>query len=244
MMVNFGRYDMDNANNFENRISPSYSDELRVYLASIYKTLGPNDDRLQLRILPYMIDIPDNELDNLPKFPAFSKSQVINGYTEYNDGKDKADRVYVLCTPDFSYGYVLSLATEFEGNTKSRFSGSYNFKDIKRYLAQRQCLPTDFEYKDIEVVVNSRENKTGGITILYNFRTGDYFIINNTGTIFTIQKDHIYMRVGSPSNPPEGKTNFSAIDITADEINFTTPTFNVNSPNIILGHHNLYLCAT
>ena len=45
------------------RKSPSTSDDLHVYKAVIYKNLGPNDDRLQVRIIPNMLGISKDESD-------------------------------------------------------------------------------------------------------------------------------------------------------------------------------------
>lgn len=235
---------MENPFDFEKRTSPGIMDELRIYRAQIYKTKGPNDDRLQVRILPYMLDIPEDELDYLPIYPSLIKGKVFAGYSEQQDGKNKATRVYVAATPDFSVGYVIGLANEFEANSSSKFSGSYNFKEIKRYLNQRSCCPTDFEYKDIQVIINTFEDGTGGLMVFYNFRTGDLFAINTSGAMITLQRDKLYLRVGSPSNPPGGNNPFSSITMAADKITIDTPLLDLRAKNTILGHDGLYLVGT
>ena len=235
---------MINPFDFDTRTTTSIMDELRIYRAQIYKVMGPHDDRLQVRILPYMIDVPTDELNYLPIYPPLFKGTVITGYSELEDGKEKATRVYVAATPDFTVGYILGFANEFESNTNSKFSQSYNFSQIKRYLNQRSCCPTDFEYKDIQVLINTYEDGTGGLMVFYNFRTGDLFAVNTTGSIITLQKDKIYMRVGSPSDPPGGNNPFSSITIDSGKIVIDTSVLDLRAKSIIMGHDGLYLVGT
>ena len=220
------------------RLADPCNDNLHLYKARIYKTLGPNDDRLQVRILPFMVDIP-KELDYM-----WSIDVKIAGYSEVADGKAKASTVLVAATSDFTCGYVLGLANQWEGNLKAKFTGSYNFSAVKKFLTQRGACPASFDYKDIMVEVNIGDSSTGGFLRFYHIRTGDFFMINRSGCIITIQQDKIYMRAGSPPTNPGTKVNFSQITMTATEIKFDTPLFNVNAKNVILGRHGLYLQGT
>ena len=234
----------EDALNFAKRVSGPYSDELKIYKANIYKILGTGDDRLQVRILPYMMDIPNSELDNLPKYPPFIKGRVIVGNSEVADGKDKADRVYVACTPDFGFGFILGIANEFEGNTKSQFTGSYSYHNLSSFLAQRGAKPSDFDYENIDVEINDQGDGTGGIMEFHNRKTGDFFIVNTSGTFFTVQRDQIIMRVGSPPELPGGSNIFSQIKMTSTNVEVSTKVFDVSATNIILGHHGTYLLST
>lgn len=235
---------INNSLDLNNRLANPCSDNLYIYKARVYRTLGPNDDRLQVRILPFMADIPKDELDNLPKYPSFFSGQVIAAYSEVKDGKKNASIVLVAATSDFTCGYVLGLANQWEGNIKAKFTRSYNFKSIKRFLTQRGVCPASFDYQDIMVEINIGNEKTGGCLRFYNIRTGDYFIVNKSGCIITVQQDKIYMRAGSPPSIPGTKVNFSQITLTPTEIKFDTPLFNVNAKNLILGRHGLYLQGT
>ena len=227
----------------KNRKAPSSSDDLHVYKAVIYKNLGPNDDRLQVRIIPNMLGIKNEELDFLPRYPAFIKGQMITGYTEYDKGIKDASRVYVLATSDFTVGYILGLANDFEGNTEARFKESIHWRKIKSFLTERSIKPDDFEYCDIQIVTRTSEKDSGGLLILYNFRTGDYFILNQSGTFLTIQSNKIVMRVGSPGSPGEN-VNFSQIKMTGERIEIITPTLDITSPEVFLGHSGAYVAAT
>ena len=227
----------------KDRKAPSSSDDLHVYKAVIYKNLGPNDDRLQVRIIPNMLGIKNEELDSLPRYPAFIKGQMITGYTEYDKGIRDASRVYVLATSDFTVGYILGLANDFEGNTEAKFKESIHWRSIKSFLTERGIKPDDFEYCDIQIVTRTGEKDSGGLLILYNFRTGDYFILNQSGTFLTIQSDKIVMRVGSPGKPGEN-VNFSQIKMTGERIEIITPTLDITSPEVFLGHSGAYLAAT
>lgn len=219
-------------------------DNLKVYKGIIYKVLGPEDDRLQVKIIPYMKDISVDELDNLPKYPMFFKGQKITGHDLYTYGDKKADFVYVLATSDFTVGYVLGLANEFETQGEAAFTGSASISSVKRYLAQRGALPSEFESSDIVVLINSVEKDKGGILALYNYRTGDFFILNSSGTFATIQTDSVMIRAGSPSQDGTTKVNSSTIKLTADKIEIKTPFLEVDSPKIVLGHNNMKLCGT
>ena len=74
---------------FENRVPSEYSNELHLYKARLYKQIRYGDDRFQVRILPYMIDVPDSEVDLLPKYPAFFKGSFPNGKSEKEACKHK-----------------------------------------------------------------------------------------------------------------------------------------------------------
>ena len=168
---------------------------------------------------------------------------MITGYTEYDKGIKEASRVYVLATSDFTVGYILGLANEFEGNTEAKFKESNHWRKIKSFLSQRSIKPDDFEYCDIQIVTRTSEKDSGGLLILYNFRTGDYFIINQSGTFLTIQSNRIVMRVGSPGSPGED-VNFSQIKMTGERIEIITPTLDITSPEVFLGHSGAYVAAT
>src|SRR5574344_639422 len=234
----------EEALDFSKRVSYSYSDELRIYKANIYRILGSGDDRLQVRILPYMMDIPNDELDNLPKYPPFIRGRMIVGNSEIIDGKDKADRVYVVCTPDFGFGFILGVANEFEGNTQSKFTGSYNYHNLSSFLSQRGAKPSDFDYENIDVEINDQGDGTGGIMEFHNRKTGDFFLVNTSGTFFTVQRDQLIMRVGSPPELPGGSNIFSQIKMTSTNVEVSTKVFDVSATIIILGHHGTYHLST
>jgi hypothetical protein len=79
---------------------------------------------------------------------------------------------------------------------------------------------------------------------MYNYKTGDKYIVNSSGTCMVMKQDEVYIRAGSPSEGKSGpnvvsgfsKKAFSEIRITPDKIYMKTPTFEVDAKKKIFGH--------
>lgn len=228
---------------------------LHVYRARVYKRGAFGDDRLQVRILPLMADITDSkELENLPKFPALQKGMVLNCRQEATsdlkfkengkavDGKDEADYVCVVCNDDFTYGYVVCLENQFYGYMGKHYKDSWGFTSVRDYINNRGLGDSDlkYEYLTVQAITSTPD---GGFCEFYNWKNGNKYIINKSGSCIMLLQDKAYIRVGSPGT--NGKKNpFSAIEMTGTKIEFKTTTFEVFSDNVILGHHNQYLLST
>lgn len=226
----------------DDRTALSKSDELYVYKAKIYDNCRDGDDRLQVRILPYMAAIPDTDLVNLPRYPPFFKGQVIRGFTEKDDGVDKASLVFVIANSDFTFGYVMGLANSFPGPAKDDlFLESYNFSRIKSFLTQRGINTSSFNYKDI-VVQTLTNSDQGGLIEMYNFRTGEKFIVNKSGTCIVMNQNKIYLRVGSPAETGSSPT-FSKIEMTPADISMKANLINIDGKMIKLGSHGNFLAG-
>lgn len=230
------------------RLGAPYEDNLKIYKARIYKMLGPNDDRVQVRILPYMVDIPSDELDNLPKFPPFIKGQVISGKTEYDDGKMAAENVWVASTPDFTFGFVIGLANAF-GQFSGKMVDSYGFTELKKYLVKRKVCPDGFNYRDLYVqywgeAIDGQGNSTGGLLEFVNRKLGHKYIITTSGAIFAMTSDSILLRIGGVNTEPLGGTKFSSMEMTPGKVRFKTPVFEVDAGKIILGKRAMSVLAT
>lgn len=218
-----------NKNVLENRHMPSNSDEFVFRRAKIYKLNGPKDDRIKVQVLPELAGLKDEEKESLPEYPPFFAGTFHPG--------DEGDFTWVVCTPDLQQGYVLGQSNIFPTEDKYVKGSSYNYMAIKTFLAQRLACPVDFEYKDI-VIDKCVMSQTGGICEGYNRKTGDWFLLNSTGAVITVQQKKIYMRVGSPPIPPSnGPTGFSALTMTTDFTMFKTPNFVVQADTVTLGHH-------
>jgi hypothetical protein len=225
----------------ENRAAKTFSDEFVIRKAKIYRCLGPSDDRLQLQILPELQGIDDEEMDDLPKYPPFIKGTVITGRSHKEDG-DKAEYVWVLCTPDLQLGYVLGKSNVF-GEPNKKYPDSYSWKDVKSFLRERRALPDDFDYKHLQVT-NWVTSDKGGMINCFNYLTGDWVLLNTSGTILTIQQKKIYLRVGTPAPGGAFPVAFSAITMTQDKIHVKTPNFELDATDAILGHHGMNAMAT
>lgn len=228
--------------------------DLHIYRARVYRRGKHGDDRLQVRILPFMADITDsNELENLPKFPALNKGMVFNCRQEASsslkfksgddvDGKDVADYVCVACNSDFTYGYVLCLENQFYGYMGNNYIDSWGFTSIRDYINNRGLGDDSlrYEYLCVQTISSSPD---GGYCEFYNWKNGNKYIINRAGTCIMVLQDKIYIRAGSPGRGGQ-KNPFSAIEMTGEKIVFKTKLFEVNADNLILGHHNQYLLST
>jgi len=225
------------------RLGPSFSDEMRVCRANIYEVLGPKDDRLKVRPLPYFANIDKEEEKNLPNYPPFFRGQVITGKSEKKDGT-KAEQVWIACTPDFQLGYVLGKASAFGENTKSRYAWSYDYNKVKQFLHQRRALPSDFSYENLDVIRWYASDR-GGMIELVNHKTGDWVLMNSSGSVVTVQQKKIYLRVGTPPDPvSSGPVAFSMISMTPDKIHMKSPNVEIDAKDLVLGHHGLNLVGT
>ncbi len=227
------------ATSMERRKAHPASDEFVIRRARIYKSLGPRDDRLQVQIIPDMMGLDEAEMDNLPRYPPFIKGTVIQGKSIKEDG-DKAEDVWVVCTPDYQVGYVLGKSNPFGDNTeKPKYPRSYNYDAVKKYMNGRRILPEDFDYSHSDVV-HWVSTDQGGMIELYNYLTGDWLLMNSSGSIISVQQKRIFIRVGTPPDPPEaGPAAFSAMTMTESEVNFKCPNFVVDAQKVVLGKHSL-----
>jgi hypothetical protein len=237
----------------KNRQADAGTDELYFYRGRIYNHCGPNDDRLQVRIMPHLAAVPDNEVENLPCYPSFFKGEVIQGLSEVENGKERADFVGVIATPDLQFGYVLGLMNDMQGvGKKERHINNYNLNGkggLKDFLARRGLLPSSFEYKDIVMTrcvneMDEDDQALGGQFELYNKKTGDYFIILSSGTMFTLQTGRACLRVGSPGQTASQKVPFSKILLEPGKLSFEAPTIEFNYKSLILGKHGKHPLST
>jgi hypothetical protein len=228
-----------------NRNETPFFDGMRMYRATIYDVLGGKkggDDRLQVLPLP-LTGIPEDEMKNLPRYPSLIKGTVITGLSIKADGKDKADQVWILATPDFQYGFVVGRTNAFGNGGDKKWPYSYNFKSVRDFLQGRQALPEDFDYSHYDVI-RMVMTDNGGMIEMSNHQNGDWILLNTSGSVITVQQQQIYMRVGTPPNPPSaGPVAFSAIKMTPDKIWMKSPNCEIDSKNLVLGHHNLNLLA-
>jgi hypothetical protein len=220
-----------------------YVDELHIYRARIVSKPDPGDDRLQVRIVPHMADIPETSL--LPYYPPFFKGQVIVGKSEDTDQK-AADYVWVAALPDFSLGFVLGLANAYEDSAGSaKFSQSYDYKAVVQGLTRRGLLPSYIDYKNLHV-----QFWTDSYLEMVDFRNGDKYIIQSNGNMIVMETNQIFLRVGSGSsdeaadNPNASVPPYSAIRISRTEMDLVTPRLVIRAGEIKMGDKQLNLLAS
>jgi hypothetical protein len=218
---------------------PEYFDQLQIYRARIVSKPDVGDDRLQVRIIPHMVDIPEKEL--LPTWPPFFRGQVITGKTE-QDYQKGADYVWVASVPDFSIGFVLGLANSYEGEDK--FTRSYNYKDLIQGLMKRNVVPSDMNYKDMYV-----QYWTDDFIEMVNYKTGDKFIVHSNGNMIVMERNQIFMRVGSGDSseapgPNSSAPPYSMMRLSRQEISIATPHLRIRASQITMGDQGLYLLGS
>ena len=215
--------------------------ELQLRKALIYRVMDANDNRLQVQILPEMYGIPEEEMDNLPIYPMLQKGTMITG-TSILEDKEHAEYVMVLTSKDYQVGYILCKMNDFgSGIADEKFGYSYGYKSIKNFLAGRRVLPSDFDYKNL-VVDTFVSTDDGGFFRGYNRKTGDWFLINASGSMITVQQQDIFMRVGSPAPSPSiGPVAFSMIHLTSNKMLLKAPNIEFDCGSLILGKHGLKL---
>ncbi len=218
---------------------PQVSDELVLRKARIYKILDSTNNKIQVWPLPDLAGIPEDEYDNLPIFQPFYPGTFVAGRSVKEDGKEKADLVWCVCTKDFQTGYIIGLCSQFYWDTDEKAkAGSIRFDTLAKYCRERKCWSSDFKYEDLVVVKASQNPQKGGMIEFYNRNTGDWYLINTTGAMISVQRDKIYMRVGSP-----GKA-FSSIDMSGNSIDFKTNEINFSKcQNITFGHSGMLLAT-
>ena len=223
---------------FEKRTPSEYSNELHLYKARLYKHIRYGDDRFQVRILPYMVDIPEDELDNLPKYPAFFKGEFPNGKSEVQDGKEQASLLWVLATPDFTVGYVLGPASYFSSCADTTMKDSWNYSEVKQAVQRSGAITENFDYKDIVVQVR---NAGGTYLEFYSVSSGYKYMMTAYGDLISVQDHKIILqaREGVDSGAAQ-----STVVIEPNRVGITTQTFEVTAKDVILGHRNLYPLGT
>lgn len=226
--------------NDTDRQPAEYLDVLHIYRARIVNKPDPGDDRLQVRIIPHMVDITETDL--LPTWPPFFKGQVIVGKTEKIDQKN-ADYVWVAALPDFSQGFILGLANSF-GSQTDRFVPSYNYKDVVQGLMKRGVIPSYVDYKNLHV-----QFWTDDYLEMVDFRNGDKYIIQSNGSMFIMERNQIYFRVGSgdsseAADSTTGTPPFSAIRMSRKEISIVSPSLRIRAGEVTMGEKGLYIVGS
>lgn len=217
-----------------------YSGELKLYRAVIHDNVKFGDDRLQVRVMPYMAEITGDEEANLPKYPPFFKGHVVRGYTEKDAASENKNptSIYVLANQDFTVGYVLDAVNEFNGALNGALRDSWDYQNAKSVLQRAGCVPTGFTYDNL--IVNMNEAHT--FIEITSYKNPFKVIMTAAGDIFSIQQNRIYMmaRAGAKTG-----AETSYIDIRPNRIEIKSKVVDFSkSDAVILGHHGMSLVGT
>lgn len=162
------------------------------YLAEVVDVAQPKDNRLGVRVLPYMKDIQAGEC---PLWPSFFKDALYTG--------KKGELVWVLCDNEFSIGYVFgpanyttypdiidsSTSTVYEKSDKISLSIPTDLRD-KITKSSADILGKYLNLENIKVTywddncVHYVERDTGGVVIAY--KSGSFYIFRQNEMVIKI----------------------------------------------------------
>lgn len=165
------------------------------YVAKVVGTATMTDNRLQVRVLPYMADIEESKC---PCYPSFFKDNLYTG----NIG----DYVWVICDDEFSVGYVFGLANynTYSDMTTENGESVYNKSieginlsipdDLRNEISKQSSkvmssslslLNTKVDYWDNDCI-HYIERSKGGRVIAYR-----------NGTMYIFRPSEMILKVGS-----------------------------------------------
>ncbi len=216
-----------------------YDDELHLYRATIFANVKAGDDRLQVRIMPWMAEISGEEEENLPKYPPFIRGQVIRGYTEDDPGPDgKPTSVWVAANKDFTVGYVIGPVNEFNGALKGALSTSWNYKETKSVLAAAGATPQDFDYEGCEVRTNAAQT----FIEITSYKAPFKVQMTDKGTMIVMKETELFLMSRAGTKPGD---QASYIRVTPTKIECKAKVFDLSkSDAVVLGHHGLNALGT
>lgn len=223
--------------------------QLYIRRAVIYDNMNAKSDMLKVRILPEMIGY---DASDLPNYPSFNPTAVIKGVSE-KDCRDisVATKVWVVCTNDYLTGWILSEANDQYNIEDPGVNDAWGFNKFKEHLLRCHLNVDTAVYSELKVLFSNVKNvsayneagisnsrKTSVGLDVVNVRTGERFMMLQSGTTFALTQDQIYFRVGSPD-----KTN-SFIRIQAGSIEMTADNIIVwGRHKTSLGKHGFKLCG-
>lgn len=218
----------------------TFDGELRLYRANIYSNVKAGDDRLQVRIMPYMAGITGEDEANLPKYPPLFKGHVIRGFAEVDksENEGKVTSIMVLANDDFTVGYCLDPINEFNGALKGALTTSWNYQETKSILQRCGCVPKDFKYENIKCDVND-----GGTILTLSSHSKPFKIVMTcAGDVVAIMQNRVFLMARSG---PSSGTESSYIDIKPNRIEIKSDVVDFSkSKAIILGHRGMNLLAS
>lgn len=251
---------------------PNFVSQMQFYRAVVYDSIGGStsdtrdrdggDDRYPIRILPNMQNVAGDKLKNLPRFPFLFCNKKPCFKTEKEYGED-ADRVLVMCSSDFSMGYIV-------GGPISKWTGTRNqdmqekswpFLEFFQIAQERDRtdikISTNFKYSELTVDAwasgdgstqsgagSLGSNLKAGYVICHNEKTGDMFWINGSGSMMALGAGYFTVNVGGKDQGGNG-TTYSELIITPGKVHITTDVFDVEAKQkVTLGRSGLTLIGT
>lgn len=223
--------------------------QLLIKKAVLYDNLTAKTDMLKVRILPDMVGFAE---DDLPNYGYFNPTQIIKGVAEKSTGNmDTATKLWIICTEDFLVGWIFCEANDQYNIEDTSVSDAWGFNKFKEHLLRCHLDTDSATYSDLKVLFNnikavSAYNEAGlssgttpsvGLDVV-NVRTGERFMMLQSGTTFALTQSQIYLRAGSPDQHSSTiRIQPGSIEITADNL----VLYGRNKTS--LGKHGMQLCG-
>lgn len=217
--------------------------------AVIYDNLLIGSDMLKVRIIPDMVGY---DSDDLPCYANFNPTTIIKGLSERDTKGDinKASQVWVICTDDYKVGWVFGEANQQYDIEDEKVQDPYPFNAFKTHILRQHLNTGSAKYSEIKVLFSNVRfvdtYNTAGISEgrpetavtldVVNVRTGERWIMLQSGTSVSIMQNAIEFRVGSPDQSSSFlKMTASSIEMVANNISLYGRT------STSLGKHGLQL---
>lgn len=165
------------------------------HVAKVVGTATMTDNRLQVRVLPYMTDIEDSKC---PCYPSFFKDSLYTG----NIG----DYVWVICDDEFSMGYVFGVANynTYSDITVENGESVYNKSIEGINLSIPEELRSEISKQSSKVLssslslLNTKVDYWDNDCIHYVERSnGGRVIAYRNGTMYIFRPSEMILKVGS-----------------------------------------------
>lgn len=199
-----------------------------IHIAQVVKSASNGDDRLQVRVLPEMINSETLPDEQCPKWSSFFRDEFYTGInTDSLIPKRTAnDYVWVICNDDFSVGYIL---------------GTVNYATYSNdnSLYPQKSIPTDLKKNIKEAIATLRGEQYGFTNLKVTFWNNDsiHFVeVDTGGKIIAFRNGTLYMMRSNEFAILLGETKFT---MSNTGISLKGTSIKLDSTDICLGEGDL-----
>ena len=180
------------------------------YVAEIIEATTIDDNRLRIRVLPYMEGIPK---EKCPCYPSFFRDELYTG--------KEGEFVWVICNDDFSLGYVFGVANYNTYGDVTTQGGTSIFQTSKDGI--NLSIPESLRDTIMESsckTLGTSLNLTNAKVTFWNDKcvhyveraTGGFVIAFSNGTLYVFRPNEIIIKIGNGDSAFRmDATNLSAV---------------------------------
>lgn len=198
--------------------------------AIIYDNMNAKSDMLRVRPIPDMVGFPE---DDLPLYSSFNPTTLVKGVSEKDTGSiDKATQIWIICTDDYKVGWVFGEANQQYAPETKKVDDPWAFNALKTHVLRQHLKESGAKYTELKILfsnarfvnaydsagIDDNPSTAVGLDVV-NVRTGERWMMLQSGTSISLTQNEICLRVGSPDNSPSFlKIKPSGIEMTSDSI--------------------------